>query len=276
MATAEDLRAIATHLLRFLAPRHREREAVLSRSLPKPLQQQLLQRSRHYRRLPPEVRAEFNRQIQVFMTEKPVTPVHARVTGEIRLLTAASAVTLSAGWPGYTWDQLREVLIYPKGFDEEYRFVETGQRNRDAARKRHCHLAGQAHPWGVVILSKPSLTRSFAAGENEHHVGLHEFAHLLDLGRSGFDGVPSYLSDERVGAWAALLAREDERLRNGDSLLDPYGLSNPAELFAVAVEAFFQNPVAVAASHGELYKFLATYFNQDPAAWARSAARQDG
>jgi hypothetical protein len=52
-------------------------------------------------------------------------------------------------------------------------------------------------------------------------------------------------------------------------VLDPYGLSSPPELFAVAVEAFFQVPAAVADGHPDLYAFLASYFNQDPAGWDR-------
>ena len=42
------------------------------------------------------------------------------VDDELRLLVAASAVTLSAGWPDYEWDQLTEVLLYPDDFDRDY------------------------------------------------------------------------------------------------------------------------------------------------------------
>ena len=56
------------------------------------------------------------------------------------------------------------------------------------------------------------------------------------------------------------------------SVLDPYGLSSPPEFFAVAVEAFFQDPVAVATGHRELYAFLTSYFNQDPARWVTGQA----
>jgi Mlc titration factor MtfA (ptsG expression regulator) len=274
VSLTDDLRARAIQLFEFLAPRDRAREALRSTPLAQPLRDLLTQRSIHYRRLPPDVRAEFDRQIQVFMTEKTVTPVKARVTGEIRLLTAASAVTLTAGWPGYTWDRLSEVLIYPKDYDEEYRFVEANRANGRDGLARPFHRAGEAHAWGVVILSKPSLIHSFARTEPAYHVGLHEFAHLLDLADSRFDGIPSHLSFERFNEWAAILAREDERLQAGDSILDPYGLSHPAELFAVAVEAFFQTPEAVAAAHAELYGFLAEYFNQDPAAWANASAAE--
>ena len=100
------------------------------------------------------MRAEFDRQIQTFLADKRVTPVKARVTEEIRLLTAASAVTLTCGWPGFTWDVLREVLIYPKVYDHDYRFVEAGPGSPD----HRAHLwqaAGQAHGMGVVILVKP-------------------------------------------------------------------------------------------------------------------------
>jgi Mlc titration factor MtfA (ptsG expression regulator) len=124
----------------------------------------------------------------------------------------------------------------------------------------------------VVILSHPALEASFSATGRRGHVGFHEFAHLLDLSRASFDGVPSYLRDEGVRQWTGLIAHERERLERGDSVLDPYGLSSPPELFAVAVEAFFQDPVAVANGHRELYAFLASYFNQDPAAWVTGQA----
>jgi Mlc titration factor MtfA (ptsG expression regulator) len=211
------------------------------------------------------VRQEFNRQVQVFLTDKQITPVETSLTDDARLLVAASAVTLTAGWPGYTWDQLREVLIYPEHFDRDYQFA--------SALSADPILTGQAHPWGVVILSHPALQASFAdMGRRGSHVGFHEFAHLLDLSHARFDGVPSYLRDEGVRRWTGLIEIERERLERGDSVLDPYGLSSPPELWAVAVEAFFQEPVALAAGHRDLYAFLASYFKQDPAAWSSSHA----
>ena len=155
----------------------------------------------------------------------------------------------------YTWDQLTEVLMYPDDFDRDYRF---GRPD----------LSGQAHPWGIVILSAPALLRSFARTEDGYHLGVHEFAHLLDLAQTRFDGIPPYLSDGSIRKWVTIMAQEEERLRRGNSELSPYGLTGPEELFAVAVEAFFQTPVALTRSHSELYAFLAAYFGQDPAEWS--------
>ena len=264
------LSAWAARAQGVLAPAASRRRELRAKPLPRVTQDLLMRHSAHYRSLPPDVRQEFNRQVQVFLTDKQITPVETRLNYEARLLVAASAVTLTAGWPGYTWDQLREVLVYPDHFDRDYQFASTRSAEGEPTPGLHPEpiLTGQAHPWGVVILSHPALQASFAATGRRGHVGFHEFAHLLDLSRAHFDGVPSYLRDEGVRQWTGLMAREHERLERGDSALDPYGLSSPPELWAVAVEAFFQDPVAVATGHRDLYAFLASYFNQDPAAWS--------
>lgn len=241
----------------IVAPRRARRKATLSAVFPRPWQDFLETRSVHYRRLPAAYRTQFDQQTQLFLAEKRITGIGLQVSDEITLLVAASAVMLTAGWSGYTWDPLNEVLVYPTDFDRDYQFGGTD-------------LSGQAHPWGIVILSAPALLRSFAETDGRHHLGVHEFAHLLDLAQSRFDGIPAYLSDESIRAWMTILEQEEERLRRGDSELNPYGLSGPEELFAVAVEAFFQTPVLLARAHSELYGLLSTYFRQDPAAWSSS------
>jgi len=242
--------------------RQRRRQAILSKPFSLRWTGFLEARSEHYRRLPTPYRDQFKQQTQVFLAEKRITGVEMKVSDETRLLVAASAGLLTAGWPGYTWDQLAEVLLYPEDFDRDYKFGGT-----DAS--------GLAHPWGVVILSVPALSRSFTRTGDGYHVGFHEFAHLLDLAATRFDGTPSYLSDDAIRRWLRIVETEEERVRQGDSVLDPYALSNSVEFFAVAVEAFFQTPIPVADRHNELYAFLSSYFQQDPATWS-SAPRGSG
>jgi hypothetical protein len=98
-------------------------------------------------------------------------------------------------------------------------------------------------------------------------VGIHEFAHLLDVEATQFSGIPAGLDPRRHEEWLALVEKETERLRRGKSVLDPYGAEEPAEFFAVAVEGFFEAPLALRRRHRELYALLAEYFGQDPAAW---------
>ena len=175
------------------------------------------------------------------------------VTDELRMLVAASAVTLSVGWPDYEWDQLTEVLLYPQAFDRDWSFEGD-------------ELLGEAHPWGTIILSVPSLLESFEDPDDGFHVGLHEFAHLLDVDQTHFDGIPVGLEGARAREWVAVAEKERERLRQGRSVLDPYGEEDPVEFLAVAVEAFFELPLALRRRHPDLYAILRDYFGQDPAA----------
>jgi Mlc titration factor MtfA (ptsG expression regulator) len=239
---------------RRLAARWARRRAALARPFPDAWRAFLLDRYDHYERLPEGLRARFEDDLRIFLAETRLTGVGVELSDELRLLVAASAVTLSLAWSDYEWDRVTEVLLYPDDFDRDYNF---GGEDR----------AGEAHPWGTVILSVPALRESFEDPDDAYHVGLHEFAHLLDLEQSGFDGIPAGLPASWEAEWAALAQREMERLRRRKSVLDPYGAEDPAEFLAVAIEAFFEIPLALRARHRELYALLQAYFGQDPAAW---------
>ena len=47
--------------------------------------------------------------------------------------------------------------------------------------------------------------------------------------------------------------------------LDPYGAEGVDEFFAVASEAFFVSPPALATEHPAVYDLLRRYYRQDPA-----------
>jgi Mlc titration factor MtfA (ptsG expression regulator) len=241
-----------------LQRKRRRRRAILAAPFPAAWRRVLERRSAHYRRLAPDWRGRFEADVRLFVAEKRITGVETAVTDELRVLVAASAVTLSIGWPTFEWDRLTEVLLYPEAFDHDYHF------------DRRTY-AGMAHPSGEVILSIPALRRSFADPDDGYHAGYHEFAHLLDLEVSPtgmhFDGLPVGVVGAAAEWWTTLARREIERVRRGDSLLDGYAATNAVEFFAVAVEAFFERPVALRAHHAALYGALAAYFRQDPAAW---------
>ncbi len=233
--------------------RTRRRRALIAAPLPEADRRFLLERYDHYERLPPELRRRFEDDVRLFLDEARVTGVGIEASHELRLLVAASAVSLSLGWPAAEWDRVTEVLLYPDDFDRDY----------DAGRER----AGEAHVWGTVILSVPTLLESFEHDRDGYHVGLHEFAHLLDVEQGEFDGMPSGLAPGDRRAWAALVPAEIERIRARRSVLDDYGAEGPVEFFPVAVEGFFERPQELRRRHREVYEILARYFAQDPAAW---------
>jgi Mlc titration factor MtfA (ptsG expression regulator) len=249
--------ALAVGLVVVARARRRRRAraalpALLATPMPDRARAFLLERCDHYERLTPDLRRRFERDVQVFVAEKRVTGIGVEVTDELRLLVAASAATLTLGWPEAEWDRLTEVLLYPDDFDRDY--------------GRGDERAGETHAWGTVILSVPALLESFEHDRDGFHVGLHEFAHLLDVEQAEFDGMPGGIAPADRGVWARLVPLEMERLRRGRSALDDYGAEDPVEFFPVAVEAFFELPQEVRRRHAELYAVLSRYFAQDPAA----------
>jgi Mlc titration factor MtfA (ptsG expression regulator) len=244
----------AAHLLESAGRRAARRRARLASPFPAAWAQVLRGRVDHYRRLPAEERARFEDGVRVFMDEKRITGIGVELTDETRLLVAASAAALSAGWPGWEWDQVTEVLLYPQDFNRDYSFESP-------------ELAGQAHGWGTVILSLPSLEESFRDPHDGFHSGFHEFAHILGMRQTVFAGLPPGLDEAVSRRWLEVTEREMRRLRRGWSVIDDYGAESPVEFFAVSVEAFFERPLALRQGHGELYALLRDYFAQDPAAW---------
>ena len=237
-----------------LRRRSRRRQAALASPFPATWRDFLIRQYDHFERLDGAWRARFEDDLRLFLAEKRITGIGVEVDDELRLLVAASAVSLSVGWPNYEWDQLTEVLLYPDDFDRDYAFGGTDR-------------AGETHPWGTVILSVPALLESFEFPDDAYHVGLHEFAHLLDVDQTHFDGIPVGLDAVRSRAWVAEAEREMERLRRGRSAFDDYGANDPVEFLGVAVEAFFEVPQVVRRRHRGVYEILSAYFAQDPAAW---------
>jgi Mlc titration factor MtfA (ptsG expression regulator) len=237
-----------------LGLRAERRRALLATGFPEPWRRFLEERCDPYVRLPAELRRRFEDDLRLFMAEKRITGVGVSASEDLKLLVAASAVTLSVGWPDYEWDRLTEVLLYPQDFDRDYGFEMK-------------ELSGQAHGWGTVILSAPALVQSFTDPDDGYHVGVHEFAHLVQMDQSRFSEIPPGLGAAHSREWSALVAAETERLRHGKSVLDPYAGENAVEFMAVAVEAFFEIPLDLRDRHREVYAILSAYFRQDPAAW---------
>jgi MtfA peptidase len=246
--------AVGFGLARRAIRRYTRRRKALSSPFPAAWREFIRGAYDHYERMPGPLRARFEDDVRIFMAEKRVTGIEVAVDDDLRLLVAASAVTLSVAWEDFEWDVLTEVLLYPHDFDRDHGF-------------ERAELAGEAHPWGTVILSVPALLESFRDPDDAYHVGLHEFGHLLDLQQSRMDGIFSGLSALQEREWVTLMESEMARLRSGKSVIDDYGAHEPAEFLAVAVEAFFETPRAVRQRHRELYTFLAEYFRQDPASW---------
>lgn len=160
--------------------------------------------------------------------------------------------------------------------------------------------SGEAWERGPVILSWPDVdtpgagpdggTHGAGQVEDTYNVVIHEFAHKLDMLDGEPDGVPPFSRSLHAGldreAWAESFLDEYERFaeacdRCDESdwddvqrlppalrVIDPYGAEAAGEFFAVASESFFTDPTGLRRHWPVVYRCLADFYRQDPAALA--------
>lgn len=222
-----------------------------------------------FRKLPPPLRARLRDLIRQFLHQKHFSGAGGlEITDEIRVTIAAEACLLILGRPGGVYPGLRYIIVYPGAFlveheePDELGIVDTSPQD----------MLGESWHNGKVILAWDSVlrgSRNFIDGQN---VVLHEFAHQLDSEDGAVDGTPLLGGEHSYRSWAGVLSAEFAELQEAsyhgrESLLDHYGASNPAEFFAVATEAFFDNPWRMARHHAELFELLHSYYHVDPRTW---------
>jgi hypothetical protein len=221
------------------------------------------------RGLPAELRDRLERLTAVFVGEKHFTGCGGlAVTPEMRVAIAAQACLLVLGRNTHVYDRLHSVLVYPS------QFVVPGEwHDEDGVVTEESRvLAGEAWDVSRVILSWEDVNSRGAPGE-AYNVVIHEFAHYLDH-ESG--GAPWIAGSGARRRWFRLLDEELERLRaqaeaGERSFLDHYATQDRGEFFAVASEAFFEEPAAFARELPALHRALSDVYRLDPAAWVRDA-----
>jgi hypothetical protein len=200
--------------------------------------------------------------VAVFLDETPITAVGCKLDETCRVLVAASAVIPILGLDAWEYRMLREVLIRRGEF-------EARQHPSDDAHPLLGMVGGKGSAFtGTLVLSRPDLIGGFDAPD-KFNVGIHEFAHLVDLADGSMDGVPGSLSPQETRRWLELVREEMAAGGAGWSDIPEYAFTNEAEFFAVVTEYFFEAPQELAAEHPALYEMLRRIYRQDPR-WRRS------
>jgi len=220
-----------------------------------------------FRRLSASDRAELLGHVQIFLAEKRFEGCGGfTITDEVRVTVAAQACLLLLHRKTDYFPELLTIIVYPLTYMvEEKRQVgehlwEEGTVSR---------LGETGRRMGSLVLSWDAVKYGAADPSDGKNVVLHEFTHQLDFENHAADGMPGLATREQQLAWAAVMRSEFASLRAADesgipTLLDTYGAKDPAEFFAVSVEAFFELPRALRARYPKLYEQLRNYFQQDP------------
>lgn len=225
-----------------------------------------------YRRLPKDLREQLQRLVLVFLSDKTFVGAGGFViTDEVRLIVAAQACLLLLNRPTTMFPLFRTIVIYPSTFAVDHREEDEAGIVVEELQER----AGEAWERGPVILSWDDVEYGADNFDDGGNVVLHEFAHQLDFEIGGGDGAPVHGAEVDAQKWAHVFQREYDRLLDDieggrDTVLNPYGATEPAEFFAVATETFFERPRELERGHAELYAALRGYYGVDPARWEES------
>ncbi|MCA9293574.1 MAG: zinc-dependent peptidase [Phycisphaerales bacterium] len=235
----------------------------------------LLRNVAQFAQLYTEQRSRLLDHARLFVAEKRFeAALGYQITQEMRVTIAAQAcLLLLAEDPIRTryFPRIRSIIVYPNTYSAPVKStgpagVVTEGRNWRAGEAWHGVGSGVD---GYIVLSWADVRRGGANAHDGRNVVLHEFAHALDGEFGSVEGAPMLKDKAEYRAWAQVFQREFDVLRaaaaHGEpTLLNKYGAQSPAEFFAVATEAYFEQPRQMKQMHPELFGQLKRYYGWDP------------
>jgi Mlc titration factor MtfA (ptsG expression regulator) len=206
--------------------------------------------------------------IAIFLKEKEVVvPAGIAEPEAVRLTVAGAACLMLLGFEDtYCFDRIQTIVLTLRPFRQQVQVAAVDGLFGDM-------LASGAYSRNApVALSWRDVQRECATPEFGANVVIHEFAHHIDDLDGAMAGDPPFPTLALVGRWKEVSRREFERLNElqaagVETVIDPYGLGDPVEFFAVSCEAFFCNPLGLEEEHAELYGLLQLLFRLDPKPW---------
>jgi MtfA peptidase len=209
-----------------------------------------------YQQLNKNKQTEFEERAAHFLTLVKITGVKTIVEDVDRILIAASAIIPIFNFPGWEYQNLHEVLLYPNSFDHEFEQQGKG--------RNILGMVGSGALNHVMILSQFELRQAFTNKTGKDNTAIHEFVHLVDKTDGEIDGIPESLLDKKyIMPWLQLMQQKIKEIMDDRSDIDPYGATNEAEFFAVVSEYFFERPAMLKEKHPELYELLVKIFGPE-------------
>lgn len=256
---------VAVLIVGLLGWQYWQRREKDAQPLPRVYPQLLQTHVAYYRALTNERKKSFEDRINQFLHHTLIEGVGTTVDDLDKVLVASSAIIPIFGFDGWDYYKLTDVLLYEGAFNTAFETTGAGR-----------NILGMVGEGGALqstmVLSKPALHAGFADEDSPENTGIHEFVHLLDKADGATDGLPEYMLEKNhVKPWLQLIHRSINEIKTNQSDINPYGITNEAEFFAVVSEYFFKRPDQLSHKHPELYALLEEIFRQHPATTGTTA-----
>ena len=199
---------------------------------------------------------QFEQRIILFLNTTEIVGNGLEVTEEDGLLVAASAIIPVWKFPKWHYFNLQTVILLPASFNYD---IMTSQPDSYIE-----GMVGTGMMHGKMLLSRNALHYGFSNNKDKRNVGIHEFAHLIDMADGDCDGFPERLKEFSFSIpWLNLVREKISEIEAKKSNINPYGATNNAEFFSVASEYFFERPKQLKHKHPKLFQSLSDFYKQD-------------
>ncbi len=244
--------------------RHRRRRRLLAQPFPSDWEEILRAHARFAEDFTAAQHVKLRQSIQLLVPEKNWEGCGGlRLTDEHRVTIAAQIARMTLHFDNELFDEVLSILVYPGAYQATSRDPLSGGLVIESASGR----AGEAWHRGPVILSWDDVMENVFDPTPHRNLVIHEFAHQLDM-RNGShaDGFPVIESPVWAERWRQVLPASYDELtqlcqQHIPSILDCYGATSPAELFAVASESYFEQAVELRFQWPQLFELLDHFYS---------------
>ena len=203
----------------------------------------------YFNELPDEGKKRFLERTIHFRSIKHFSYIGMDERREIPILISAAAVQITFGFEKYELPFFKNIYVTPDAYQR------TGEKEI---------FVGHVSPEGIFISWKYFL-QGYTDSTDNVNVAIHEMAHALEHENfindtdvdSSFRAEFTKFSSVSGPLFASAVVNRRSYLRD-------YAFSSMQELWAVSVEAFFENPSGLKRSLPQLYGTLCDILNQDP------------
>ena len=231
--------------------RHHINRYLLIRKLKPKFKKELEAHSTFYNKLEGQEKKMFERRVQKFINMKEFVPRGElkKITPKMKALIAASAIQITFGYPGIYFVHFWKILVYQNNYYSKI------------TEKYH---QGEVNTKGLIFLSWESFLIGINNPKSGRNLGLHEMAHALRIENAIRNHEYDFIDFDYLIQFEHLAKEEMELVNSGDSMFRAYAGSNTHEMFAIAVENFFERPRKFEEHNPELFRIIAKLLNQRP------------
>ncbi len=197
-----------------------------------------------YKMLGEKERQSFERRVWRFIKMKDFRAAKSlgKITDEMRVMVAASAVQITYGYPDVYFNHFQTIIL----FSEEYYSTISNEYHE-----------GEVNAGGAIVLSWKNFLSGFSNLTDGRNLALHEMAHALRLTNIVDDADYDFIDRDVMQSFEQLALAEMQKIeKNENSFFRTYGAANLQEFFSVAVECYFEQPAEFRTYNKQLYILL--------------------